>query len=71
MEQETRSLKERTVRKAGSDAPDCVCLVAVEPEPGSRGIMGTLDAESPSSSSSRQRKDVPKVRKLNSGLASS
>lgn len=66
MEQETRSLKERIVVKPGSDLPECICLVAVEPEGSGRGtgIMGTLDAEPPSPSPSRQHRDIPEVRGL-------
>jgi hypothetical protein len=64
MEQETRSLKERTCLRPGWDMPECMCLVAVEPESSStgRGVMGTLDAEPPRSSSLQHRRDVPQVR---------
>ncbi|BDA49742.1 hypothetical protein COCOBI_14-3620 [Coccomyxa sp. Obi] len=54
-EQEARSLKERTRCRPGNERPECVCFVAVE-EAGSSGVMGTLDAEPPGSTTAQHRR---------------
>jgi hypothetical protein len=62
MEQEARSLRQRTKLRPGGSQPECVCLVCLNGSAGSEAVVGTLDAEPPASSGAAQRPHVPEAR---------